>query len=66
MQIHFTIAVDFTVNNGGPNNPNSLHYIHPYNSNIYTNALKDISSPLIKFDKFVFKIIFIFNNLFLD
>lgn len=54
MQLHFTLAVDFTINNGGPNNPESLHYIHPHNSNIYMNTLKELTNSLIKFDKLAF------------
>lgn len=50
--MHFTVAIDFTANNGGPNASDSLHYIHPHNSNAYMNVLSEICPNLIKFDKF--------------
>lgn len=39
MQIHFTVAIDFTASNGDPRNSCSLHYINPYQPNEYLKAL---------------------------
>uniref|UniRef100_A0A914ECL1 C2 domain-containing protein n=1 Tax=Acrobeloides nanus TaxID=290746 RepID=A0A914ECL1_9BILA len=50
-QLHFTFAIDFTANNGSPNDPHSLHFIHPHQSNVYMRALHSISLSVEKFDK---------------
>lgn len=50
--MHFTVAIDFTANNGGPNALDSLHYIHPHTSNAYMNVLNEICPNMTKFDKF--------------
>ncbi|CAB4010756.1 copine-8-like isoform X1 [Paramuricea clavata] len=41
-QINFVVAVDFTASNGAQNNPNSLHYINPYEPNLYVKALSAV------------------------
>lgn len=52
-QIHFTVAIDFTVSNKDPASPFSLHYIHPDKPNQYEIALQavgeiiEVSSSLI-------------------
>lgn len=51
MQLHFTLAIDFTTNNGGPNDPTSLHYIHPHIFNTYQETLKAIGPDIMKFDR---------------
>ncbi|XP_046841250.1 copine-9-like [Xenia sp. Carnegie-2017] len=41
-QLSFVVAVDFTASNGEQNNPNSLHYINPYEPNLYVKALSAV------------------------
>ncbi|XP_059361515.1 copine-8-like [Carassius carassius] len=41
-QINFTVAIDFTASNGNPAQPNSLHYINPYQPNVYSLALRAV------------------------
>ncbi len=42
VQLHFTVAVDFTASNGDPNHPQSLHYRHPQMDNQYSLAIKSV------------------------
>ncbi|KAH7729348.1 Copine family protein [Aphelenchoides avenae] len=51
LQLHFTVAIDFTAKNGGQNDPNALHYVHPHQRSIYMEALSSICSAITKFDK---------------
>lgn len=53
LQLHFTVAIDFTAKNGGQNDPNALHYVHPHQRSIYMEALSSICSAITKFDKCV-------------
>jgi hypothetical protein len=50
MKLHFTIAIDLTAKNGGPNDPTSLHYVHPNVMNAYAEALKDIAESVCPYD----------------
>ncbi|KAK0398837.1 hypothetical protein QR680_002774 [Steinernema hermaphroditum] len=50
-QLFLTVAVDFTANNGSPNVPNSLHYLHPYIGNAYTDAMSSVTRGFCRFDK---------------
>lgn len=46
VQLHFTIAVDFTTHNGSPNELNSLHTVYPMNNSVYGRRLMQISNDL--------------------
>jgi hypothetical protein len=50
MKLHFTIAIDFSAKNGGPNDPSSLHFVHPNIQNPYAEALKDIAEAVCPYD----------------
>nr|CAD2182850.1 unnamed protein product [Meloidogyne enterolobii] len=50
-QFYSTIAIDFTSNNGGPNSPDSLHFIHPHISNAYSHVLEGVSTTFSRIDK---------------
>ncbi|VDM57320.1 unnamed protein product [Angiostrongylus costaricensis] len=39
IHLHLTTAVDLTASNGNPNQPDSLHYIHPHTQSPYMNAI---------------------------
>jgi len=42
VQLHFTVAVDFTASNGDPNHPQSLHYRNPTGDNQYALAIRAV------------------------
>uniref|UniRef100_A0A914YWH6 VWFA domain-containing protein n=1 Tax=Panagrolaimus superbus TaxID=310955 RepID=A0A914YWH6_9BILA len=46
LQLHFTISIDFTTNNGNQNEATSLHYQHPHMRSIYGNRLKVVADGL--------------------
>jgi hypothetical protein len=50
LKLHFTIAIDFAAKNGGPNDPTSLHYVHPNIQNPYAEALNDIAEAVCPYD----------------
>ncbi|XP_076469847.1 copine-3-like [Babylonia areolata] len=50
MQINFTVGVDFTASNGNPRDPNSLHYIHPYQPNEYQQAIRSVGDVCQDYD----------------
>uniref|UniRef100_A0A1I7XYC1 Copine domain-containing protein n=1 Tax=Steinernema glaseri TaxID=37863 RepID=A0A1I7XYC1_9BILA len=50
-QLFMTVAIDFTANNGSPNVPNALHYLHPHISNAYTQAMSTVAQGFHRFDK---------------
>ncbi|ETN74443.1 Copine [Necator americanus] len=37
--LHLTTAIDMTASNGNPNQPDSLHYIHPHTQSPYVNVM---------------------------
>ena len=49
-QIHFTVAIDFTVSNKDPASPFSLHHIHPDHPNQYMVALKAVGEIIEEYD----------------
>ena len=53
IQFHCSIAVDFTLSNGNPNEITSLHYINDVGSNQYTSALQKCLSWIGSFCKSV-------------
>lgn len=48
-EIGLTIAVDFTMSNGVPSNPSSLHYLD-MQKNEYLNAIRSVGSILQYYD----------------
>ena len=48
-EIGLTIAVDFTLSNGRPDNPGSLHYLD-MQKNEYLNAIRSVGSILQYYD----------------
>ena len=59
-QVQCTIAVDFTASNGDPRNPQSLHYLDPYQPNLYARALRAVGDIIQDYDRYCNKI-FIFH-----
>lgn len=56
MQLNFTVAIDFTASNGDPRQPNSLHYIDPYQPqsfNMYARALQAVGEIIQDYDSLV-------------
>ncbi|TMS38420.1 hypothetical protein L596_005150 [Steinernema carpocapsae] len=51
-QLFLTVGIDFTANNGSPNVPTSLHYLHPHMGNPYSDALSTVAQGFYRFDKF--------------
>ena len=47
--MHLTIAVDFTLSNGDPSSPTSLHYFDP-NKNEYLQAIQSVGEILQCYD----------------
>lgn len=50
LELLFTAAIDFTGSNGHPQNPQSLHYINPYQMNEYQAALHAIGGVIQDYD----------------
>ena len=48
-EIGLSVAIDFTLSNGHPNQPNSLHYLD-MQRNEYLNAIKSVGSILQYYD----------------
>ncbi|RIA95184.1 Copine-domain-containing protein [Glomus cerebriforme] len=49
-QINLVVAIDFTISNGDPNDPNSLHYIGGDKENDYQQAIRSIGTILEQYD----------------
>jgi hypothetical protein len=51
-ELNFIVAVDFTLSNGHPASPKSLHYVHPSGQvlNAYANAIIGVGSVLDFYD----------------
>ena len=52
-ELNFTVAVDFTASNGDPNQPNSLHYINPYQPSQYARAIQAVGEIIQDYDQWV-------------
>ena len=46
VQLHFTVAVDFTASNGDPSHPQSLHYRAPGFENQYSLAIRAVGKKV--------------------
>ncbi|CAD5219140.1 unnamed protein product [Bursaphelenchus okinawaensis] len=51
LKLHFSMAIDFTANNGGQNDPQSLHFVHPHHHNMYSQAIHEVGVEICKIDK---------------
>lgn len=51
--MNFTVAIDFTVSNGNPNEPSSLHFRDPAEPNLYARALKSVGEIIQDYDTYV-------------
>lgn len=51
IQLHFTVAVDFTASNGNPKENSSLHYLEEGKDNPYTTAIKSIGEIIQDYRK---------------
>lgn len=51
-QMHFAVAIDFTASNGPPNDPQSLHFLSPYDHkpNPYEIALRSVGEIIQHYD----------------
>jgi hypothetical protein len=49
-EIGLTVAIDFTLSNGQPSKPNSLHYIGDLQKNEYLKAIQAVGSILQYYD----------------
>ena len=50
MKLLFQVGIDFTASNGDPSNPQSLHYINPYEPNEYVKALAAVGDICQDYD----------------
>ena len=51
MQLNFTVAIDFTLSNGHPSQPQSLHYMTPYQPSHYARALQAVGEIVQDYDR---------------
>ena len=50
-EINVHVAIDFTLSNGAPDQPSSLHYVNPQTlQNSYTEAMASVVSILEEYD----------------
>ena len=49
-ELKLHVAIDYTMSNGPPNDPNSLHSLTRGNENGYTSAIKAVMNVLKDYD----------------
>ncbi|KAJ1374314.1 hypothetical protein KIN20_036980 [Parelaphostrongylus tenuis] len=49
IHLHLTTAVDLTASNGNPNQPDSLHYIHPHTQSPYVSAMTRLTPLFLNY-----------------
>ena len=50
MSINFSVAIDFTLSNGDPHSPTSLHFMAPGQDNQYVTAIKAVGGIIEDYD----------------
>ena len=50
MSINFSVAIDFTLSNGDPHSPDSLHFMAPGQDNQYVTAIRSVGEIIQDYD----------------
>ena len=50
-ELNFTVAIDFTASNGNPSQPNSLHFMNPYQPSQYARAIQAVGEIIQDYDQ---------------
>ena len=50
MSINFSVAIDFTLSNGDPHSPGSLHFMAPGHDNQYVTAIRSVGEIIQDYD----------------
>lgn len=51
LELHFSVAIDFTASNGSPSSPSSLHYDSPAKPSAYVDALTSVGAVLVPYSR---------------
>ena len=62
MQINFTVAIDFTLSNGHPTQPQSLHYMTQHQPSLYARALQAVGEIIQDYDRLKLCLLFQMNK----